>query len=538
MLEKNGIRPGRWSQMVRFGLALACLINTLQAATVSSSIKTNIRRRVDFGYNASIVIGVTDAAGRDFYAYGTPHRGQDQLPDENTLYEIGSVSKVFTTSLLAVLAKAGEMDYDDPVSDYLPNASGVPTRQQRAITLEHLATHVSGLPNNPPSVFFNSPVNPFFPFPETELYEFLATYQLPRNPGAEFEYSNLGLGLLGFALGNANNQDYETTLRERLLDPLGLNDTTVTTSAEQANRRATGYHGVIARPPFRMENLDGAGAIVSTVSDLLTFVEHHLQLAESAIGPALQDTHRRRVSAGSPGSDVGLGWFRIDLGNRTILMHDGATMGHNSFLGFDPVAKRGVVVMTNNRLHAYSAVQDLGLKALEPNFPATSIRRPRTITTEALRSFYGNYVSDDGNSFFFDVQQDHLTLAFSGDQGVSVTVYPVRENEFRFYDAATEGTARFETDADGVFTGMQWDQEGQTSHYRRQPIAPQLTLRRNGGQLELHLTGDTNQNYRIEQATPLGDWRAFQETSIWDPPILLDRNSPTGMALFRLSNTR
>ena len=162
-----------------------CLAQISIAAppVISSSVKSSIRSRVDYQYTSGMVVGMVNADGRAFYGYGGTSFDADQSPDEHTVYEIGSISKILTTSLLADLWLAGEVSLDDLVQDYLPEGVNVPTRSGREITLEHLATHFSGLPTNPETIFENDSTNPFFPFSDLDLYDYLNHHTLASRPG-------------------------------------------------------------------------------------------------------------------------------------------------------------------------------------------------------------------------------------------------------------------------------------------------------------------------------------------------------------------
>ena len=130
------------------------------APIISSSIKANVRSRVDYGYSSSIMIGMANAQGRTYFGYGLTDLENGTLPDENTLYEIGSVTKVFTSTLLAQMIGQGEVFLNETLESLLPEEVVVPKLGNRKITLEHLSTHTSGLPNNPPLEGVD-PVNPF-----------------------------------------------------------------------------------------------------------------------------------------------------------------------------------------------------------------------------------------------------------------------------------------------------------------------------------------------------------------------------------------
>ncbi len=511
---------------------ISILSDRLNAANISSTVKTSIQRRVDYGYNPGIIIGVVDQSGRDFYAYGETSLGSQELPNENTVYEIGSISKVFTTSLLADMIQQGDLQLDDSVQSFLPDDTSVPTRSGRSITLEHLATHTSGLPVNQPDVATNNPVNPFFPFPATELYDFLNTHQLSRTPGREFEYSNLGLGLLGHALSNHLNTTFEDALTQRILEPLQLFDTVIDPSPAQTSRRAQGYSGVVERPPFKMEVLGAAGQILSTANDMLTFIEHQLGLRQSNLSSAFEDAQTARVSAGAPGQDVGLGWFIIAAGPDTIHMHDGATMGHNTMAGFNKARNLGVVVLSNARINQYSGVQDLGFRSLIPGFPLNPIRRPRTIAPEALEDYVGMFAETDGTSFTFEIAHDHLTAGFSEDQGVRFTLYPSRTDQFQLYEAAITATATFVRNTEDQVIAMDWEQGDTTQRYVFAPESPSLHITSSAEGLHLSLEGRANTSGQIEQSEDLQAWSPFVTTRVGAEPIPIPSESPS--RFFRL----
>ena len=165
-----------------------------------SAVQAILRQRVEEGRSAGIVVGLLDPDGRTrVVAWGDPGPGQPAL-DGNTVFEIGSITKVFTATLLAELVQEGKVKLEDPVQQYLPGTVRVPSRNGKTITLGSLSEQNSGLPRMPSNFKPLDPANPYADYGAPQLYEFLSGYQLPRDPGAQFEYSNLGVGLLGHAL--------------------------------------------------------------------------------------------------------------------------------------------------------------------------------------------------------------------------------------------------------------------------------------------------------------------------------------------------
>ncbi|MBT5706750.1 beta-lactamase family protein [Verrucomicrobia bacterium] len=483
----------------------------LDAASVPEAIKTSIQRRVDYAYNPGIVIGIVDPNGRAFYSYGSTSIVGGTLPNENTLYEIGSISKVFTATLLAQMVENGDVELSDPVASFLPQEVNVPSRSQSPITLEHLATHASGLPSTPPAIVENNPINPFFPFPATALYEFLDSYELTRPPGDAFEYSNLGVGLLGHALSLHLGTPYESAFQERVLLPMGMTDTVLIPSAELNARRAQGYNGVVARPEFKMDSLEAAGSWLSTANDMLTFLEHQLGFQDSEVSSVLEDTQQAHFPTGSPGQDIGLGWFIIKIGSDTIRMHDGATIGHNSFAGINTRAKKGVIVFSNARLNQYAAIQDLGLHALVPSVPLNPIRRPVSLTDQERARLAGRYQEESADSFVtIGEQHSQLTVTSSLNPDVSFTLYPLRSTRFQLYEATTTATAKFSIGEDDQATSMQWTQDGESIIYSKVVIPATLTLVTSGDGPTLKVDGDKMTSYSIESSNDLQLWSPYQ----------------------------
>ena len=494
------------------------------------TVKTSIRQRVDYGYCAGISVGMVNDEGRTFFNYGQTSYESGTTPDENTLYEIGSITKVFTSALLADMTARGEVALSDGVETLLPRGFSIPEWGGEAITLRHLSTHTSGLPTNPPFDEVD-PVNPFAGFTAGDLQDFLTSYALTRAPGTEWDYSNLGVGLLGHALALRLEMDYEAALRQRILGPLGLVDTAISLSEAQWLRRASGHSGVVARPPFDMASLEGAGSLVSSASDLLTFLEYQLQLRPTDLSPAIQETQKTWFT--TPTFGMGLGWLIIPAGATPIYIHDGATMGQTAFAGFNPASKTGVVVLTNVRINKYSGVTDIGVKLLVPAATLTTITRPAEVPVETLRKYFGRFVANDGKRFDVGVLHQHLTFAYSEDHGTVFTVYPQSDRRFLMLEATTEATATFQLDVNQAPVSMTWTQSGQSATYYKQSLPSRLRIQPLPGQVQLILTGDTGIEYSVEATEDFKQWREIATTTIWDEPVIDLPDPPTAHRFYR-----
>jgi len=290
-------------------------------------------------------------------AYGVADRQTDRKPTPDSLYSIGSVTKVFTTTLMCILRDRGVVRLDDPIAKYLPESVKVPTdpRGAPAITLRHLATHSSGLARLPPNLV---PVgdDPYGGYTVEQLYAGLPQAQLAYPTGAEYRYSNLGVGLLGHVLERATGEAYEPLLIKCLLDPLGMKNTRINLSAEQRKMFATGYHGegfAVEAPEWDLGCLAGAGDLASSVTDLGRFLALQMRAGQAGVetvsGGTLTELHTpQRLTGGWDGA-VGLGWHITpvpEMGD--VIWHNGGTAGHFAFVGFVREAKIGVIVLANS----------------------------------------------------------------------------------------------------------------------------------------------------------------------------------------------
>jgi serine-type D-Ala-D-Ala carboxypeptidase/endopeptidase len=273
----------------------------------------------------------------------------ERVPDGNSIFEIGSATKVFTALLLADMVRTGEAALLDPVVMYLPSTVKMPERHGRQITLQDLATHTSGLPRLPTNLKRIHTANPYADYSVEQLYQFLSTYELTRDIGSLYEYSNLGGGLLGHCLARRAGMDYEALVRTRICEPLGIDSTGVTLSPEMKSRCATGHNSAAEPVPlWDLPALAGAGALRSTANDLLTFLGASLGYVQSPFSRAMTAMLAVRRPTQFSVLKVALGWHVLKRGSHDLINHDGATGGFRSFVGFDRTTGTGVVALSNS----------------------------------------------------------------------------------------------------------------------------------------------------------------------------------------------
>jgi len=369
-------------------LALAIALQQPQALPSDSTVRAFLVPRVtafpDSGkHGTGIVVGLLDPSGaRRVISVGVDSAG---------VFEIGSITKVFTTSILEDMVERGEVKLDDPVAKFLPRSVRIPTRGDRQITLLDLATQSSGLPRMPANFAPRDPLNPYADYSVPQMYEFLSGYQLTRDIGAEYEYSNLGMGLLGHALALKAGLSYEELVRRRILTPLGMRQTAITLTPAMRAKLAPGHdtEGTTV-PNWDLPTLAGAGALRSTASDMLTFLKANIDSTATPLSRTLKHTQAGRRGTNNPALTIGLGWHILARPAGNVVWHNGGTGGYRTFIGFDAARRVGVVVLSNRD----ASVDDVGFHLLDETYPLQPIpprRMEVAVDSLVLMRYVGTY---------------------------------------------------------------------------------------------------------------------------------------------------
>lgn len=298
----------------------------------------------------SLMVGVIVGGERFVVSLGQAD-SSGTVPDENTIYEIGSISKVLTSLALADAVVRGDLDLEDPVAFLLPKTRRVGNHPDGPIRLVDLATHTSGLPRMATNAFARADImNPYALYDAGLLYDFLEDVEPATAPGGTYAYSNIGAGLLGFALARDAGRPYTDLVKARVLDPLGLGDTFVDLPRSAAGRFIDGYNEfdrVTTRWTF-LEPTVGAGGWRSTTADLLTLAQAVLEADSTPLADAIRLSLEPHATIG-PGRFVGLGWHLLPVATSRMAVHDGGTGGFASFIAVLPEEGAAVVVLTNKR---------------------------------------------------------------------------------------------------------------------------------------------------------------------------------------------
>lgn len=308
-----------------------------------------------------MMIGVINSdQEKIIFSYGTKSRGTDDAPDENTVFDIGSMTKTFTSLMVADTYLNGNFT-DDTVSHYLPENVTLPTYNGTQIRIVDLATHSSGLPRTPHADGqtypgpdgFNSE-NPYEQYVAEDVYDYLTNYcTLIFEPGTFWEYSNTGFGLLGHLAGLVNDSTYKDVLQDRIFDELGMNRSSVFLNDEQFTNYSLGYNTELRNVPYFVANdiFQGAGFIKSTLSDLIKYLEAQMGITETPLKNAIDLTHIPQLHQGSMGEQA-MAWFIQTLDDgQTMFYSGGDTNGHSSFIGFNKDTMTGVIILSNYAMH-------------------------------------------------------------------------------------------------------------------------------------------------------------------------------------------
>lgn len=409
-------------------------------------------------------IGVWQDGSPTVLGYGTLSAEDKRKPDADTVYEIGSISKVFTGVLLADAVSGGHVKLDQPAGELLPADVKMPSRGERLITLQDLSTHVSGLPRLPNNLKMIDPNNPYADYSVEDLHAFLNAHKLRREAGAKAEYSNLAQGLLGHLLARNQQTTYEKLLVNRVVTPLKMESTSITLSEDQKSRLAP-PHTMGGEPAHNWDIpvLAGAGAIRSSVNDLVRFMRANLEPPKNELGKALDlawQVHQEPL--GDEDFAMGLGWHLAKDGSTR--WHNGQTGGYHSMMLVNRELSAGVVVLANNAtgevdVLAQDIIRLIAGQKVEPR----SFEETIEVAAEELEKYVGKYQLIPGVVFTVTTKGHKLMVQLSGQP--AFRVYPRSKTEW-FYKVV-KATITFELDDDGKCNALVLFQNGIKQKARR-----------------------------------------------------------------------
>jgi D-alanyl-D-alanine-carboxypeptidase/D-alanyl-D-alanine-endopeptidase len=416
------------------------------AGLLPERVEKAAREHVAAGTYQTLVFGVVDGGSSEVVAFGAFDGGK--AADGDTVYEIGSITKTFTAALLAEGMLSGRVTLETPVAQLLPDFK-IPSRGGKEITLGALATQHSGLPRLPNNLLPADPANPYADYDAAKLKAFLADYELRRDPGATYEYSNLGFGLLGYALAQSEHTTYDAMLDQRLLEPLGMTMSGIALTDAMRAHLAPG-HDINGKPAknWDLGALAGAGAIRSTANDMLRYLMANMGVDPSPLSAAMKLAQQPRSDVPRMGR-IGLAWTISDRG---IVWHNGGTGGYRSFLGFSADRRRGVVILSNTA----ADLDDLGFATLDADAPLRPVHKATVLPDASLDDYVGTYKLAD--EFLLKVfrMPDGLYARATGQS--AIPIFPSAPDEFFAKVAGISIT--FTRDAAGAVNGLVLHQSG------------------------------------------------------------------------------
>ena len=440
----------------------AVMFSTMSAFAMSDNdLRAALEQHFKDDRTGACVAAAVIDSGTIASAYFCADAKSQRPYDEHTAFEIGSVTKTMTAALLAEFIGRGEVTLDDPIAKLLPPGASVPSFNGRQISIGDIVTHTSGLPAIPAQYRITDMNNPYASMTERDLLGALAATQLTRAPGSQWEYSNFAMMVLSYALAKRSGKDYETLLRERLLAPLGMNDTYVAKRPPQV-RLAQGHlaNTMPAVPWDFPVDMAGVGGVRATLPDMVRYLEGELGTRESAITPALARTQQQVASVG--GHTMGMNWILSTVNGRTVVAHDGGTGGYSSFAAFDRAAKRAVVLLSDTALTSVGGFGTLGPHLLDPSVPVGAPRIVATADAKLIDALVGGYRLQSGLGMELRHKGNALTIQADGQPEFEMGY----DSAGDFYPLQFDALLRPKRKADGTYT-FTWFQLGGASEAAR-----------------------------------------------------------------------
>ena len=422
-----------------------------------------LKERVDGRETRGVVAAFLDGDRRSITVYGQSDSPSNHPLDGDTVFEIGSITKVFTALLFADMVLRGEVTPDDPAAKFLPASVKMPEFEGAPITLLDLATYTSGLPRMPSNFAPKDPSNPYIDYTAERLYDYLSNHKLAHKPGKHYEYANLGFGLLGHILELHGGRSYEELVVSRICAPLGMDDTRITLSGSMQQRLARGHNaGLAPVANWDFSVLAGAGALRSTANDLLKFLQMCLKPGEGPVAAAQKlALAERRPRADQ--RDVASGWFVASRFGDELVWKDGGTAGYATFIGYSTKTRRNCILLSNAADYAPNTA--LGTHLVNAAYPLPKLRREVPVDPALLATYAGRY--EISPTFILTVRPDGGRLYIQATAQAEFEVYAESETEF-FY-RVVNAQVTFDRPEGGVAPSLTLHQNGKHMPGKRLP---------------------------------------------------------------------
>jgi CubicO group peptidase (beta-lactamase class C family) len=427
--------------------AQSSLLGQQSAAGISTGlppeVATAIEKRIDGEVAPSFAVAIIDSTGTHFYNFGKTTEDGAAV-DEHSIYEIGSITKVFTATLLANEVVLGNLSLEDKISGFLPDSMAIPVMGEKEITLANLSDHTSGLPRMPSNFAPANPKNPFADYTVEQMFAFLASYTPVREVGSGYEYSNFAQGLLGHILAEQRGTTFEELVRETITNPLQMEETAIALTPQMETRLAPGHSNGEITDNWDIPTLAGAGALRSSTYDMARFIAANLGYLKSPLNGAFELAQQVRHDKAGP-SRVGLGWHIKKGADGDVLWHNGGTGGYRAFAGFVKETGKGVVVLTNSAIGADDIgfhLLDTGSELLELNMKSEAVE----VSGDILEKYTGVYEFQPGFTLTITQEGSQLFAQASGQDRFEIYA----KNDSEFFFTVVQASLSFRSDEDMV----------------------------------------------------------------------------------------
>lgn len=422
---------------------------------------------IETGRAKGLSIGIVQKNAAGEYETQTFHLGKTghgkKTPDDETLYEIGSISKVFTGILAADRIIADDVTLQSPANDLLTGDNPLPSFAEQPITILNMSTHRSSLPRLAPNMSLVEMNDPYQKYDRKQADEFLASYELPVAPGTRYEYSNFAVGYLGNLLMRSQDfPTYDAMMESRLTGPLEMNATRVVVD-EDSSAFAIG-HDVGGQPVDRWHFADmpGAGGIRSNLSDMNRFMLANLAPPDGITGKAIELAFQKQVDASGPDLAMGLGW--LIARDQVTRFHNGQTGGYASAVFINRPLGLGVCVLSNSSIEPITELAEklVQWKAGMP-VPVPVVPTIAEVSTDEIDRCVGQY--ELAPTFVFDVRREGTRLLVGITNQPTLEVFPTSPTKW-FY-RAVDARLIFGDLKDGKAQTLTLDQNGLMQVARR-----------------------------------------------------------------------
>ncbi|MEQ9617029.1 MAG: serine hydrolase [Phycisphaerales bacterium] len=418
---------------------------------------------VDAGMTPGLVVGILVDGEREYHGFGVYTEGDGRVPDERTIFEIGSITKTFTATLLAEAQVRGELAIDDPLGEHLPEGIEPPMRDGAQPTIGQLSDHTSGFAALPTNFGMTSMDDPYAEYNEEKLWAFVDGHRLGRAPGEWYVYSNLAAGLLGTIVSRAADSTFGELVAARITGPLGMRDTIERLDDEQSARFAPPHHaGGAPATTWHFDALAGAGSLRSTAADMLTWAEAQIDPGATPLAGSIPLTHTPRAPLPDSPAKIALGWHVA--GDGSTLFHSGGTNGYRTALFVNPEHGVAVIVLANATEERVSAVSEKIIQAVFGLDPQPVPVEPAVVLDAAQLGRLAGKYGHGALGMYVVTVEDGKVMAKLGPQP-AFEIVPASESEF-FY-MVVDAQLEFDLDGESPASAVTLFQSGAEFRFER-----------------------------------------------------------------------